>query len=119
MKNSSCIRTLLGPVRPTGQTGRSYQTGYRKTPTGQTAYGHRLDWGHRSDRSANFGRQYNNILMLLSSWGIELESLMATPQSAWSIGDACYVCIVEIDLVRFLDYKVTGMHMTIDDPYIK
>ena len=44
---------------------------------------------------------------------------MATPQSAWSIGDACYVCIVEIDLVRFLDYKVTGMHMTIDDPYIK
>ena len=55
IKIPSCTRTLLGsvrPVKPTGQTGRSYQTGYRKTPTGQTAY------GHRSDRSANFGRQH-------------------------------------------------------------
>ena len=30
IKIPSCTRTLLGPVRPTGQTGRSYQTGYRR-----------------------------------------------------------------------------------------
>ena len=43
MKISSCTRTLLGPVRPTGQTGRS--------PAGQATAPYRSD---RSDRPADW-----------------------------------------------------------------
>jgi len=58
MENTSCIQTLLGPVRPvrpTGQTGRSCQTGYR-----------RFDRSNRLSTpvrpvSANFGYQQEDV----------------------------------------------------------
>ena len=65
------------------------------------------------------GSGSSSILRLLSFWGVVLESLMATPRSAWSTGGGWSVCIVEIDLLRFQDHRVTRRRMTTNDPYIK
>ena len=87
-----------------------------------------LPWGPQhagadlGEAKAPIGSGGDSNLMLLSSWGVVLESLVATPQSASSIGSAWSVGMVEIESVWFLlqslEHRVPERYKSVDDPYI-